>query len=105
MVRQIADVKLAGAGLPFTIRNWANVYAPGKNRKGEKENDTEKYVRDISSASGLDADAALDRNNADEMSGLLKAIVRFESGAPHSEWFTDDEYRQAALAMQEGAVD
>jgi uncharacterized protein with PIN domain len=99
VVRQIADVKLAEAGLPFTIRNWANVYAPERNKKGKKENDTEKYVRDISSTSGIDADATLDRRNGDEMSRLLKTIIRYESGVPHSEWFTDDEYRRAARAM------
>ena len=39
------------------------------------------------------------------MARLLKAKVRFESGVPHSEWFTDDEYREAAEALQEGAYE
>ena len=94
-IRQIADVKLAGAGKDFTIRNFAEVYAPRRNRKGEKENDTDKYIRDVSSYSGLDADAPLARD-VDSMAKLLRTVVRFESGYPHSQWFTDDEYRDAA---------
>jgi hypothetical protein len=94
-MRQIADVKLAGAGKDFTIRNFAEVYAPRKNKKGEKENDTDQYIRDISSDSGLDADTPLVRD-ADGMAKLLRSVVRFESGYPHSQWFTDEEYREAA---------
>ena len=94
-IRQIADVKLAGAGKDFTIRNFAEVYAPRRNRKGAKENDTDKYIRDVSSYSGLDADTPLARD-VDSMAKLLRTVVRFESGYPHSRWFTDDEYRDAA---------
>ena len=95
VIRQIADVKLAEDGKDFTIRNFAEVYAPRKNRKGAKENDTDKYIRDVSSYSGLDADAPLSRD-VDSMAKLLRTVVRFESGYPHSQWFTDDEYRNAA---------
>ena len=94
-IRQIADVKLAEAGKDFTIRNFAEVYAPRRNRKGAKENDTDKYIRDVSSYSGFDADAPLARD-VDSMAKLLRTVVRFESGYPHSQWFTDDEYRDAA---------
>lgn len=94
-IRQIADVKLAGAGKDFTIRNFAEVYAPRRNRKGAKENDTDRYIRDVSYYSGLDADAPLTRD-VDSMAKLLRTVVRFESGYPHSQWFTDDEYRDAA---------
>ena len=94
-IRQIADVKLAEAGKDFTIRNFAEVYAPRRNRKGAKENDTDRYIRDVSSYSGLDADAPLTRD-VDSMAKLLRTVVRFESGYPHSQWFTDDEYRDAA---------
>lgn len=94
-IRQIADVKLSEAGKDFTIRNFAEVYAPRKNKRGEKENDTDKYIRDISSSSGLDADTPLSRD-VDDMAKLLRSVVRFESGYPHSQWFTDDEYRDAA---------
>ena len=94
-IRQIADVKLTGAGKDFTIRNFAEVYAPRRNRKGAKENDTDKYIRDVSSYSGLDADTPLARD-VDSMAKLLRTVVRFESGYPHSQWFTDDEYRDAA---------
>lgn len=100
-IRQIADVKLAEKDQPFTIRNFAETYAPRFNGKGEPENDTDKYIRDISSTSGIGADAVLDRRNAGDMARLLKTIVRFESGVPHSEWFTDDEYRTAARELGE----
>lgn len=99
VIRQIADVKLAEAGKDFTIRNFAEVYAPRKNRKGAKENDTDRYIRDISSYSGLDADTPLARD-ADSMARLLRTVVRFESGYPHSQWFTDDEYRDAANKLR-----
>lgn len=105
VMRQIADVKLAEKDQPFTIRNFAEVYAPRFNEKGEPENDTDKYIRDISSTSGIDADTVLDRWNTDDMAKLLKTVVRFESGVPHSEWFTDDEYRTAARELEEGATD
>ena len=104
-IRQIADVKLAEKDQPFTIRNFAETYAPRFNEKGEPENDTDKYIRDISSTSGIDADAILDRWNTDDMAKLLKTVVRFESGVPHSRWFTDDEYRTAARELEEGATD
>lgn len=105
VIRQIADVKLAETDRPFTIRNFAETYAPRFNEKGEPENDTDKYIRDISSTSGIGADAVLDRWNTDDMAKLLKTVVRFESGVPHSEWFTDDEYRAAARELEEGATD
>ena len=105
VMRQIADVKLAEKDLPFTIRNFAETYAPRFNEKGEPENDTDKYIRDISSTSGIDADTVLDRWNTDDMARLMKTVVRFESGVPHSEWFTDDEYRTAARELEEGATD
>lgn len=94
-IRQIADVKLAETRKDFTIRNFAEVYAPRKNKRGGTENDTDKYIRDISSSSGLDADTPLSRD-VDNMAKLLRSVVRFESGYPHSQWFTDDEYRDAA---------
>lgn len=98
-VRKIADGTLKPAGKPFTIRNYAYKYAP------PEENDTEAYIRNISRYSGLDPDAELDRFDEEAMARLLKAKVRFESGVPHSEWFTDDEYREAAEALQEGAYE
>ena len=90
---------LATKGLPFTIENYVPGYAP------KSENDTEGYIRNLSRYSGFARDEELDPGNVDDMARLLKNVVRFESGVPNSEWFTDDEYRQAALAMQEGAVD
>ena len=105
VMRQIANAKLAEKDRPFTIRNFAETYAPRFNEKGEPENDTDKYIRDISSTSGIDADAILDRWNTDDMAKLLKTVVRFESGVPHSRWFTDDEYRTAARELEEGATD
>lgn len=104
-IRQIADVKLAGDGKDFTIRNFAEVYAPRRNRKGEKENDTDKYIADISADSGFDPDVELHRFDGGDMARFLKSVVRFESGAPHSAWFTDKEYEEAAKKLQEGAVD
>ena len=98
-MRKIADGALKPAGKPFTIRNYAYKYAP------PEENDTEAYIRNISRYSGLDPDAELDRFDEEAMARLLKAKVRFESGVPHSEWFTDDEYREAAEALQEGAYE
>ena len=105
VIRQIADVKLAEDGKDFTIRNFAEVYAPRKNRKGAKENDTDKYIADISADSGFDPDAELHRFDGGDMARFLKSVVRFESGAPHSAWFTDKEYEEAAKKLQEGAVD
>ncbi|MBQ2437780.1 MAG: hypothetical protein II265_06820, partial [Clostridia bacterium] len=99
VLRQIADVKLAERNLPFTIRNYAEVYAP------RNENDTDKYIRNISTYSGIDADTELDRRNVEQMSKLLRNVVRFESGYPHSQWFTDDEYNTAAELLWEGAFD
>lgn len=90
---------LAAKGLPFTIENYVPGYAP------KSENDVEGYIRNLSRYSGFARDEELDPGNVDDMARLLKNVVRFESGVPNSEWFTDDEYRQAALAMQEGAVD
>ena len=88
---------LAAKGLPFTIENYVPGYAP------KSENDVEGYINNLSKYSGFARDAALDTGNAEDMAKLLKNVVRFESGVPNSEWFTDDEYRRAALAMQEGA--
>ena len=104
-IRQIADVKLAEAGKDFTIRNFAEVYAPRRNRKGAKENDTDKYIADISADSGFDPDVELHRFDGGDMARFLKSVVRFESGAPHSAWFTDKEYEDAAKKLQKGAVD
>ena len=98
-IRQIAEVKLAEKGLPFTIRNFAGVYAPST------ENDTAKYVADISADSGFGSDEELHRFDEGDMARLLKSVVRFESGALHSAWFTDEEYAEAAKKLQEGAVD
>ena len=98
-IRQIAAVKLAEKGLPFTIRNFAGVYAPST------ENATAKYVADISADSGFDPDTELHRFDEGDMAKFLKSVVRFESGAPHSAWFTDEEYTEAAKKLQEGAVD
>lgn len=98
-IRQIAEVKLAEKGLPFTVRNFAGVYAPST------ENDTAKYVADISADSGFGPDEELHRFDEGDMARLLKSVVRFESGAPHSTWFTDEEYAEAAKKLQEGAVD
>ena len=98
-IRQIAEVKLAEKGLPFTVRNFAGVYAPST------EDDTAKYVADISADSGFGPDEELHRFDGGDMARLLKSVVRFESGAPHSAWFTDEEYAEAARKLQEGAVD
>lgn len=90
---------LAEKGLPFTIENYVPGYAP------KSENDVEGYIGNLSRYSGFARDEELDPGNVEDMAKLLRNVVRFESGVPNSEWFTDDEYRQAALAMQEGAVD
>lgn len=99
VIRQIAEVKLAEKGLPFTIRNFAGAYAP------DAENDTAKYVADISADSGFGPDEELHRFDEGDMARLLKSVVRFESGAPHAAWFTDEEYAEAAKKLQEGAID
>lgn len=84
---------LAAKGLPFTIENYVPGYAP------KSENDVEGYIKNLSRYSGFARDAVLDTGNADDMVKLLKNVVRFESGVPNSEWFTDEEYRRAARAM------
>ena len=98
-VRKIANETLAPEGKPFTIRNYAYKYAP------PEENDTEAYIRNISRYSGLDPDTELDRRDVFAMAKLLKAKVRFESGVPHSRWFTDEEYGEAAKKLQEGSFE
>ena len=104
-IRQIAAVKLAEKGQDFTIRNFAEVYAPRVNEKGEKENDTDKYIKDLSADSGFDADEELHRWDDGDMAKLLKSVVKFESGAKHSAWFTDEEYGEAAKKLQEGSFE
>ena len=104
-IRQIAAVKLSEKGQDFTIRNFAEVYAPRVNEKGEKENDTDKYIRDLSADTGFGADEELARWDEGDMARFLRSVVKFESGAPHSAWFTDDEYNLAAKVLQKGAVD
>lgn len=84
---------LAAKGLPFTIENYVPGYAPNS------ENDTERYINNLSKYSGFARDAVLDTGNVDDMAKLLRNVVRFESGVPNSEWFTDEEYRRAARAM------
>lgn len=91
--------ELEKAGSPFTLGNYIPKYAPAS------ENDTEGYIRDMSRYTGFDRDAALDRWNVDDMANLLRNAVRFESGKPHSDWFTNEEYRAAAERLQEGAAD
>lgn len=91
--------QLAKDGRAFTIENYVPTYAPAS------ENDVEGYIRNLSRYSGFARDAELDRWNADGMAKLLKAAVRFESGKPNSDWFTDEEYRAAAERLQEGAFD
>ena len=93
------DIVYYEAGKDFTIRNFAEVYAPRKNRKGAKENDTDKYIADISADSGFDPDVELHRFDEGDMARFLKSVVRFESGAPHSAWFTDKEYEDAAKKL------
>ena len=90
---------LERAGKPFTIGNYVPSYAPAS------ENDVEGYIGNMVRYSGLGRDTALDRWNVDDMAKLLRTAVRFESGKPHSDWFTDEEYRAAAERLQEGAAD
>lgn len=104
-IRQIAAVKLAEKGQDFTIRNFAEVYAPRVNKKGKKENDTDKYIRNLSADTGFDADEELARWDRDDMARFLRSVVKFESGAKHSAWFTDEEYAAAAAKLQEGAFE
>lgn len=104
-IRQIAAVKLAEKGRDFTIRNFAEVYAPRVNKRGEKENDTDKYIRDLSADTGFDADEELARWDEGDMARFLRSVVKFESGAKHSAWFTDEEYAAAAAKLQEGAFE
>lgn len=104
-IRQIAAVKLAEKGQDFTIRNFAEVYAPRVNKEGKKENDTDKYIENLSADSGFGADEELHRWDDGDMARLLKSVVKFESGARHSAWFTDEEYGEAAKKLQEGSFD
>lgn len=97
IMRRAAD--LAKDGKDFTIANYAPLYNP------PTENDTAAYVRNLSKYSGIRADEVLDPYDTDQMSRLLKNVVRFESGTQHSAWFTDDEYAAAAELMKEGAID
>ena len=85
--------------VPFTIENYVPNYAPAS------ENDVEGYIGNVSRYSGIARNTTMDRWNVDDMARLLRAVVRFESGYPHSEWFTDDEYKAAARRISEGATD
>lgn len=98
-IHRIIENELSRKGKPFTIRNYAHVYAPAT------ENDTETYIRHLSEYSGIGADEELYRDDVGSIARLLKAKVRFESGVPHSEWFTDDEYNTAAEVMRRKWVD
>ena len=98
-VRKVYVNDLAPSGKPLTIRNYAYKYAP------PEENDTEAYIANLSKYSGIGENDELLPDDVDRLSKLMKAKVRFESGVPHSEWFTDDEYRTAAGRIVKGWVD
>lgn len=91
--------ELAKAGKPFTIENYAPLYAP------PNENDTEGYIENLSRYSGIARDAELDRWDVGGLARLLKAKVRFETSPEASRWFTDEEYEEAAEKLQEGVFD
>ena len=90
-VGQMARVKLAGKGHVFSLENLVrDAYAR------ENENDTEGYIKDVSKFSGIDRSAVLDMRDSETMAKLLEAMVRRDSGHPHADWFTPEEYRTAA---------
>lgn len=80
---------------PFTIENLVRHYAPST------ENDTEAYIKDMVSFTGMARDAVMDRNDPKQMATLLKALVRRDSGAPFSDWFPRTTYRKAAERLKE----
>ena len=98
-VRKIYANDLAPSGKPLTIRNYAYKYAP------PGENDTETYIANLSKYSGIGENDELLPDDVERLSKLMRAKVRFESGVPHSNWFTDNEYRTAASRIAEGWVD
>lgn len=91
--------ELAKAGKPFTIENYAPLYAP------PNENDTEAYIKNLSAYSGIPRDMDIDRWDTEHLAKLLKAKVRFETSPEASNWFTDEEYEAAADKLQEGVFD
>jgi len=63
-----------------TISKIISKYAPPKNSKGEKENDTESYIRNVSKWSGIDANQPIDVHDPNVMAKIVSAIIRQEGG-------------------------
>lgn len=86
MVREKIPRGFREGSLPddrFTIDNLVKVYAPKKD-----VNDTAAYARFVSGWTGLARDRALDLKDAGQMTLLLDAMVRQDSGHPHADWFS-----------------
>lgn len=74
---------------PFTIENVANHYAP------TNENNTARYIRNISRISGLGSDQVLDPDNDGQMVDLARGVTTAESGDAEWNWFTPQEQTNA----------
>jgi len=73
-----------------TIRQVLGRFAPAGDG-----NPTLAYIKVVAVAIGVTPDTQLDLNDPDVMNKLVRAIVRFENGAPPQggDWYSDEIYK------------
>lgn len=72
-----------------TLRLIINAWAP------KVENDTERYIKNVSQLSKLEPDEVIDYSNKEKMFALVKAMAQQESGAKLSDDILDKAYSMA----------
>lgn len=96
-IGQMVRVKIPekyGKDGKFTLGNLISIYAPANDK-----NDPDEYAKFVSELTGIGLDDELRLDDAKTMSKMLKAMVRKDSGEPHSSWFGDGNYLKAAKKM------
>lgn len=96
-IGQMVRVKIPekyGKDGKFTLGNLISIYAPANDK-----NDPDEYAKFVSDLTGIGLDDELRLDDAKTMSKMLKAMVRKDSGEPHSSWFGDGNYLKAAKKM------
>ena len=96
-IGQMVRVKIPekyGPDGKFTLGNLISIYAPANDK-----NDPDEYAKFVSELTGIGLDDELRLDDAKTMSKMLKAMVRKDSGEPHSSWFGDGNYLKAAKKM------
>lgn len=101
-IGQMARVKIPQrfreGGIPsdrFTIENLINIYAPPKDK-----NKTGDYINFVAGKLGVDKAAELDIDDPAQMTRLIDAMVRQESGHDHADWFRRADYLNAIKKMK-----